>query len=171
MPGGPEWLTYPTHTFVVVYRKGYAPEYFAYGPKGDYSGPLKRVFYEQDIAIYRGKDKEHLKNSIEIKPPSGKTEDAFDNDVIKAARSFGNQDGILYKLLPTTNKEGNCNTSSSTLLYKSGISREQLKDYKKKIKGNVSGFGVIKPWTKEEQKNTINKKNLFEKINEWFKNL
>ena len=60
LPGDPEWFTYPTYTFVVVYRKGYAPGYFAYGPKGVYSGPLKRVFYEQDIAIYRGKDKEHV---------------------------------------------------------------------------------------------------------------
>ena len=154
LPGGPKFLDYATHTFIVVSNNNRI-YYFAYGPQGQYTGTLKQVYYDQDKAIYKGFDTEHLKNRIVIDPPKGMTEDDFDKKVINVAKSFGNEDNFKYSIIPTKEDEGNCNTSSSTILYKSGISKAKLSDYRKKIKGIVTGFGNIKGWTEEEQKEAI----------------
>ena len=154
LPDGPEILSCATHTFIVVYTKNRI-YYFAYGPQGEYTGTLKRVYYDQDKAVYSGVDKEHLKNQITIKPPKGMTEDDFDKKIINVAKSFGNEENFRYSIIPTRENEGNCNTSSSTVLYKSGVSKERLNEYRKEINGIVTGFGNIKAWTKDEQKEAI----------------
>ena len=49
----------------------------------------------------------------------------------------------------------NCNSSSSTLLYKAGGPLSRIKDLRKQISGLVWGFGDIKPWTVEEQSKAV----------------
>ena len=58
-----------------------------------------------------------------------------------------------YRLQTT----GNCNTSSSTLLYKTGVPMKTIKNISNKIKGNDYGFGDIKPWTRDEKIKAIEK--------------
>ncbi len=89
-------------------------------------------------------------------------ENEFDQKVIDTAKSFGNEEDFSYSILPTNESEGNCNTSTSTILYKSGISQDALNKYGKEIDGWDYGFGIIKAWTKEEQREAIN--NDIEKI-------
>ena len=166
LPGPLSFLRYPTHTFIVVFQNNKRPQYFAYGPQGDFSGPLRCVSYDQDLAVFEGKDKEHLKNKIEIKPPKGMSEEVFDQNVIDAAKSFGNEDGFKYSIIPTRENEGNCNTSSSTVLYKAGVSKEELKKYRTEINGVVTGFGNIKAWTREEQTRAIENEEFKDRIYE-----
>jgi len=52
---------------------------------------------------------------------------------------------------------GNCNTSSSTLLNKSGVSKQQINEMKNQIDGKPYGFGDIKPWTKSEKEDALRK--------------
>ena len=153
-----------THTFIVIRDKqNNVIEYFAYGSefngiKGSYSGRLKQTIYHQDKMVYSGKDSEHLKKIIEITPPSGMSESEFDNVVTDVAKSFGNNKEISYFLIPSTGDmtEGNCNTSTSTILLKSGISQKRLNDIAKEIPGLSYGFSVnARPWTEMEQKEAV----------------
>ena len=60
-----------------------------------------------------------------------------------------------YCLEPFEQTQGNCNSSSSTLLYKAGVPLSRIKDLRKQISGLVWGFGDIKPWTVEEQSKAV----------------
>ena len=93
-------------------------------------GTLALIHYQQDIDVAKGIDTEHLKNKIEVTPPNGMTEIEFDNNVIKAAESFDANGGLTYVLTPIPGKniESNCNSSSSTILYKAGISKKINQD-------------------------------------------
>ena len=56
------------------------------------------------------------------------------------------------------NVQGNCNTSSSTILLKSGVSKETIEKIREQIPGIKTGFdSETKPWTSEEQKKAIKK--------------
>ena len=81
------------------------------------------------------------------------TSDEFDNKVIDVAESFGNNENITYNIFSTNKLNGNCNSSTSTILIKSGVSEENMKKIKNNIPGLSIGFSVNnpKPWTKEEQ--------------------
>ncbi len=141
------------HTFVVVYMVGKSPQYFSYGPSGKYRGTLVRTYYDDDMDIYNHADKTLQHEAIKINPPEGMSEMEFDENVIKAANEFYEDSNFRYNML-TPKKSlntGNCNTSSSTLLYKAGVSKEKLNDIREEIPGNAYGFGDIKPWTKEEK--------------------
>ena len=59
-------------------------------------------------------------------------------------------------MIPVESSQGNCNSSTSTILYKAGVSKEKLKEIKDIIPGLDYGIGNIKPWTKEEQIDAIN---------------
>lgn len=165
-------IPYATHTFIVVYQPNKNPQYFAYGPTSWLFGKLERSFYEQDMNIINGRDMEHLKNRIIITPPQGMSEADFDKRVIDTANSFGNDDDFSYSIFPTKESEGNCNTSSSTILYKSGVPIEQLYEYGNEIKGCSYGFGNIKAWTKEEQRNAVQEQHdediKFQEYLNWF---
>lgn len=137
--------------------------YFAYGSeydnvRGAFGGRLKRREYKQDQQVYKGNDSEHLKKIIEIVPPSGMSETEFDKVVTDVAESFGNNNGITYFLAPSTADmtEGNCNTSTSTILLKSGVSKERINDITKEIPGISCGFSVnARPWTEHEQEEAV----------------
>ena len=154
---------FPTHTFItVVNSAGKVIRYAAYGPEK--SNPLmgfnqlKECHYLQDENVYNGKDKDNLKAKIEVPVPKGMSSDEFDNSVVNTINSFGNEKGIRYDILPTNNIQGNCNTSSSTILLKSGVSKETINHIKEQIPGIKTGFNTeAKPWTSDEQKKAIKK--------------
>lgn len=156
-----------THTFIVIRDKNNnVREYFAFGSeydgiKGSYSGRLKQATYRQDQMVINGNDTEHLKKIIEISPPSGMSESDFDNVVAGVAKSFGNNSGITYFLAPSTADmtKGNCNTSTSTILLKSGVSKERIKSIAKEIPGISYGFSTsARPWTEHEQAEAVKSK-------------
>ncbi len=151
-------LSMATHTFIVVERNGKSPVKFSYGSQDDnpIGGQLVRVSYPEEKEVMRGKAPlDFVKDRIVITPPSGMTVEEFDDMVIKTGQSFGGNPNITYCLLPLRQTQGNCNSSSSTLLYKSGVPLNQIKSLKKQIHGIVWGFGDIKPWTKEEQSRAV----------------
>ena len=157
-------LPLATHTFIVIRdQHNKVKGYYAYGSeydgiKGCISGQLKRMSYHQDKMVYSGKDTEHLKKIIEIEPPSGMSETEFDHKVESVANSFGNNKQITYHFAPTISDmtEGNCNTSTSTILLKSGVSKSSIQNIKKEIPGISLGFSIIaRPWTEQEQKNAV----------------
>ena len=159
-----------THTFLVVKDKKGKMIHFAYGseidgPMGAFKGRLREVEYYDDLNVMNGKLKNHLKYRKAIEPPlkaDGKKMpvEEFDRKVINVARSFGNNPNIEYFMLPGNNPtQGNCNTSSSTILHKAGVSNQQIKALRAEIPGIVSGFGSYRPWTASEQKAAIDGRN------------
>ena len=167
-----------THTFIAVIQSDRLIGYFAYGPeedgmKGMSGGRLMRCYYQQDYDVINKKNSEALKSDpIEIAPPKGMTKIQFDKKVIEVANSFGNNKNIKYSLYPSNETTGNCNSSSSTILHKAGISKEILEIIKENMKGITWGFGNVKPWTKEEQDKAVKKEEekQEELINEIIKN-
>ena len=152
-----------THTFIVVTdQKGQIRERFAYGPNEDnyyaiFYGTLGRQYYVQDEDVAKGKDTDNLRARIQVTPPDGMTNDEFDNKVIQVAKSFGNNKNIRYNILPTNEIEGNCNTSTSTILIKSGVEPQEMKRIRSLIPGFPYGFSIrhAKPWTYEEQDEAV----------------
>lgn len=67
-------------------------------------------------------------------------------------KKFEGNKEVNYNILAPSDNTGNCNTSSTSLLYNAGVSLETLKELKKQIKGNAYGFGELRPWTEEERK-------------------
>ena len=78
--------------------------------------------------------------------------------------SFGNNPNITYCLEPFEQTQGNCNSSSSTLLYKAGVPLSRIKDLRKQKSGLVWGFGDIKPWTVEEQSKAVQRQREFDQL-------
>ena len=152
-----------THTFIVVTdQKGQIRERFAYGPNEDnyyaiFYGTLGQQYYVQDEDVAKGKDTDNLRARIQVTPPDGMTNDEFDNKVIQVAKSFGNNKNIRYNILPTKEIEGNCNTSTSTILIKSGVEPQEMKRIRSLIPGFPYGFSIrhAKPWTYEEQDEAV----------------
>ena len=154
-----------THTFIVVTdNNGSIVRYAAYGP--EYNNPLGRdrlsqCYYEQDIKVYqdyfKGIDYDNLKNAYEIPTPKGVTSHDFDTKVCKTIDDFGNNPNIKYCLFPSEDTEGNCNSSSSTILIKSGVTKQKMEDIEDSIPGINTGFQTdkTKPWTKDEQKEAV----------------
>ena len=160
-------VEYATHTFLAVQDENGNWLHFAYGSeydgvKGAFTGRLKEVEYQEDLAIMNGKNQEHCKNRIPIDPPfkSDGTKMSvreFDQKVIDVAKSFGNNPNISYFMTPLNETQGNCNTSTSTILHKAGVPESQMKDIKTKIPDFSTGFGTYKPWTVNEQKKAVDK--------------
>lgn len=157
------FLEFATHTFIVVTdSKGLIRERFAYGPNEDnyyaiFTGTLGQQYYVQDEDVAKGKDTDNLKARIQVTPPDGMTNDEFDNKVIQVAKSFGNNKNIRYNIWPTNEIEGNCNTSTSTILIKSGVEPQEMKRIRSLIPGFPYGFSIryAKPWTYEEQDEAV----------------
>lgn len=151
-------LSMATHTFIVVKRNGKPSVKFSFGSKTDnpFGGQLVKVSYMDEEKSMKGEAPSNfVKNRIVITPPSGMTVEQFDEMVIKTGNSFGNNPNITYCLEPFEQTQGNCNSSSSTLLYKAGIPLSRIKDLRKQISGLDWGFGDIKPWTVEEQSKAV----------------
>lgn len=151
-------LSMATHTFIVVKRNGKPSVKFSFGSKTDnpFGGQLVKVSYMDEEKSMKGEAPSNfVKNRIVVTPPSGMTVEQFDEMVIKTGNSFGNNPNITYYLEPFEQTQGNCNSSSSTLLYKAGVPLSRIKDLRKQISGLVWGFGDIKPWTVKEQSKAV----------------
>lgn len=72
-----------------------------------------------------------------------------DKAVIRTAYDFCDNTEIKYRVIPIGSTEGNCNTSTTTLLKKAGVSDDEINRIKNKIPDVKSGFGEVKPWTDE----------------------
>ena len=158
----------PTHTFIAVQDKNGKWIHFAYGSefdgiRGAFCGRLMQVDYSDDLKIMSGQLQERVKNRIPIDPPrkrdgSKMSVREFDQAVIDVANSFGNNPEITYYMLPGEMTEGNCNTSSSTILFRAGVSDRTIRQYRSQINGMVAGFGNYRPWTAPEQKKAVENK-------------
>ena len=160
---GASWTPFATHTFLVVTNNdGSLRNYYAYGSeneglKGVFGGRLMRQYYSQDIDIIYGNDTENVKRIIPIDHPSNMSSEEFDQNIINVAESFGNNPDITYCIIPLSDTTGNCNSSTSTILLKAGITKEGIERIKEKIPGICWGFSSEeKPWTSEEQQKVIN---------------
>lgn len=166
---GASWVPFATHTFIVVQNSKGNITYAAYGPKNNdaISGHdvLSRCYYSSDIKAYtdyfsKNEKSNNVKGVDLIPVPNEMTSDMFDSKVVDAINEFGNDPNIKYNLNPTNEDEGNCNSSSSTILKKAGVSNEVIEDIKDNMKGIHWGFSSTpKPWTKTEQKNAVEKEN------------
>ena len=150
----------PTHTFIAVVSDGKTLIYsYGYEKITDthFCAPLCRMDYESDRTIAaEGMANGNCKAIIPITPPNGLSESEFDQTVINTANSFGGNEGILYNLFPKSDKEGNCNSSTSTILLKSGVSPAQIEVIKAQIPGISEGFAsTAKPWTADEQAKAV----------------
>ena len=152
-------VPFATHTFIVVRGNDNVNHYYAYGGENGMTGKLMKAEYQQDIQVYKdqaaGKTNPNQKAVIEMPIPEGMTSEQFDKKVIGTAESFGNNKGIEYNVTALGETTGNCNSSTSTILSKSGVSEKTLSETKSNIPGVVWGFGDIKPWTATEQKAAV----------------
>jgi hypothetical protein len=161
----------PTHTFIVVTdSKDNVRGYYAYGSETNnaFSGKLVRQYYQQDRNIYMGKDKENLKIKIQIPVPEGMSSLEFDDYVISIAESYYENDNFTYNAFTNSKFTGNCNTSSFTILKKSGLSDNVLSGLNfiisnvmtenQMLPSNAWGFGHERPWTKEEREKALEDK-------------
>ena len=151
------------HTFVVVKKSSGKIYRFAYGPQDSgflsmVSGhsPLVRCdYYDDKSAVFSYFEKKQktdgLKEVMEVNTPTGMTSDEFDKAVINAASEFRDNTEIKYRIIPTNSTEGNCNTSTTTLLKKAGVSDGEINRIKNQIPEFKTGFGDVKPWSDEEQ--------------------
>lgn len=162
-----------THTFIVVTgTNGDVMRYAAYGPQNGWpvgGDKLTECHYPQDQQVYRdyfnGINNKNLHGDPQkVNVPNGMTSNEFDKKVIQTINSFGNEDGITYSLFGggADDTSGNCNTSSSTILIKSGVDKNEMKSLESNIKGINTGFKTTnpKPWTKEEQDKALERKEL-----------
>ena len=113
----------------------------------------------------RGLNSDRVKAKILIEPPVNEngvqmSDKEFSQKVINIANSFGNNPNIGYFLLPQNETQGNCNTSSSTILHKAGVLNEKIREIRDKIPGFVTGFGDYKPWTIQEQNKAVERQKL-----------
>ncbi len=165
-----KWILQPaTHTFIVVTNKEGKPiRYAAYGPENDKpfgTDRLMECHYYQDINVYtdffNSKENKNLKKNfpLEIETPDGLTEEQFDKKVIDVINSFGNNSEIKYDIFTNKETTGNCNTSSSTILIKSGVTKDYMQKIYETMPGIKTGFNTAdtRPWTKSEQKAAVEK--------------
>ena len=145
-----------THTFISIESKGKEPEIYAYGSeidgiKGAIGGKLTQCHYYQDKAIATGGKTHLLKRKIEVSAPNGMTQEQFENSIRGNAKAFANDKNVTYFIYPYQENTGNCNSSTSTLLLKSGVSGEEIDRIGSLIPGIVWGWSSkSKAWSKPE---------------------
>ena len=167
---GATGVPFATHSFIVVQNSQGEITYAAYGPKNNIpigGNILAKCSYRNDKKAYEtylnsGEYTNVVKDVTKINIPEGLSSDEFDQKVVDVINSFGNNPNVKYSLNPTEDTEGNCNSSSSTILRKAGVPAEEINQIRKKSEesGNIFwGFSSKpKPWTKEEQKQAVQRK-------------
>ena len=81
---------------------------------GNFVGP--HIPVSASKLINQENDTEHLKAKIPISTPANMKDEEFENRISEVAESFGNNESITYMFIPIKETQGNCNTSSSTIL-------------------------------------------------------
>ena len=145
---------FPTHTFLVVSNDS-RRDIYSFGSEidgasGMFTGKLERLFYSQDRDVADGKRNDLIKKSFVINPPDGMTSEEFDSKVRAEAEKFAKENGQQYCVIPLTTDKGNCNTSTSTILLRAGVPKDEIERIKKLIPGVSIGF---------ESKEWINNRN------------
>ena len=153
-----------THTFTVVKTSDGKIYRYAYGPTDDkvihsVSGTTNIVErdYSQDGNAVKnyfntGKEDNNTKNVIPVNVPEGMTEEAFDNAVINSAKQFRGNKTVKYSIIPLGETEGNCNSSTTSLLKNAGVDDNEIDRISSEVPGIDAGFGSVKPWTEEQRK-------------------
>ena len=153
-----------THTFTVVKTSDGKLYRYAYGPTDDkvinsISGTTNIVErdYSQDGNAVKnyfktGNLDENTKNVIPVSIPEGMTEEQFDNAVINSAKQFRGNKTVKYRIMPLGETEGNCNSSTTSLLKNAGVNDDEIDRIDSEVPGIDSGFGNVKPWTEEQRK-------------------
>lgn len=170
-----------THTFTVVKTANGKIYRFSYGPTDDkvvhsISGtvPIVERDYNQDkdaIENYfaTGVD-ENIKNVVPVNIPQGMTESEFDDMVINSAKKFRGNKTVMYRIIPFGETEGNCNSSTTTLLKNSGVDDEEINRIESNLSGIHIGFGKVNPWTTEQRENAEARKQKRTKMDESLSN-
>jgi hypothetical protein len=170
-----------THTFTVVKTADRKIYRYAYGPTDDHiihsisgSTPIVERNYSQDEKAVKnyfatGKD-DNIKNVVSVNVPKGKTISEFDNAVIKSAKQFRGNKTIMYRIIPLEISEGNCNTSTTSLLENAGVDKTEIDRIDSKVSGIDIGFGSTKPWTKKQREATEARQKAQEKRDESLSN-
>ena len=160
----------PISTFVVVKTSDGKIQRYEYGPEGNSlldaisgSSNLSQCYYqdsEKSVSTYMstGRMDANTKNVEVVNVPDGMTADQFDDAVIKSASDFKDNKEIKYRIIPIDATEGNCNTSTTSLLQNAGVSQNELDRIGGKIKGVKTGFGMKKPWTKKQRETAVKDK-------------
>ena len=153
-----------THTFTVVQKDNGEIFRYAYGPTDDTpfnaicgTTPIVERKYSQDEEavnnyFYLRKIDSNTKNVVPVNVPKGMSESEFDDAVINSARQFRDNKTIKYRIVPTSENEGNCNTSTTSLLKNAGVNEQEIDRIDSEVSGIDIGFGTTKPWTKEQRK-------------------
>ena len=162
LPGGPNILSKATHTFTVVQTSDGQFHRFSYGPIND--NPILSVSGTSPIVLRNYSDdkkaqndyfnnvsNENIKNVVEVSVPEGMTSSEFDQAVINSAKDFEGNTEIKYNITAHGYDQGNCNSSTTSLLKNAGTSNKELKNIENQIPGIKWGFGNNKPWTKKER--------------------
>ena len=151
-----------THSFIFVNNERYC-KVIAFGPKFSNGSPLTMIEYGQDKRIALDpqglRNRDLIKESFVIEAPKGMSQNEFDDKVVKVANSMGKDESYVYSIYPIYEDEGNCNSSTYTILDIAGADKNLLKEIENKvvttlftdIKCGAVGFGMRKPWTKEER--------------------
>lgn len=162
---GGDIIRFATHTFVVVQTSKGKIHRFEYGPQGDpFFGisTLRQLYYDKSgnaVNNYmKGIQDDCIKNVIEVNVPTGMTMDEFNKNVINSAAEFSDNTEIKYRIVPIGETEGNCNTSTTSLLKNAGVSNKEINRIRSVIKGVKTGLGTYKPWTYKERQQAIKKK-------------
>jgi len=170
-----------THTFTVVKTDDGKIYRYAYGPKYDnvissISGTtpiVERDYYQDRIAVENyfstGMD-DNIKNVIPINVPNGMTETDFDNAVINSANDFRGNETVMYRIIPWGESEGNCNSSTTSLLRNAGVDDNEIDRIESNIPGIATGFGSVKPWTREQRESEESLQRERRKMNESLSN-
>jgi hypothetical protein len=153
-----------THTFTVVKTSDGKIFRYAYGPTDDkvihsVSGTTNIVErnYSQDRNAVKtffktGKEDDNTKKVIPVNVPEGMTEEAFDNAVINSAKQFRGNKTVKYRIIPSGETEGNCNSSTTSLLKNAGVNESEIDRISSEVPGIDIGLGSVKPWTEEQRK-------------------
>ena len=170
-------ISFATHTFVVVQTSSGSIKRFEYGPQGDplFGISILRQFYYDKSGnavnnYMKGIQDNNIKNVIEVNVPTGMTMDEFDKSVINSAAEFSDNMEMKYRIIPIGETEGNCNTSTTSLLKNAGVSDKEIKRIGSDIKGKKTGFGTYKPWTDEERQRAIEKEEEKRRLSESLSN-
>ena len=164
LPSNVKFAGLITHTFITIENeKCETVKYAAYGPQHNVPffgmNMLSRKYFEQDRNVYMGEDTKNLKAKIKIPVPDGKTEEEFIRDLITVIDSYDSaesSDLIHYNFIPMCCDEGNCNSSTSTVLYKAGVSLETIKEINRHLSGFSTGFGFSPmPWVLTERRTAV----------------
>jgi hypothetical protein len=137
------------HTFVMT-RPDNDPKgkisYYSFYEDKETGKLVKSNLYEGDVNFPR----EDLKGEFKINTPKGLTDEQFRNNIDKAFNSYENGTLDYSATASKPSENGNCNSSTTTLLVKSGVPLQQIS--KIDPNGYNPGIGIVNNWAPKPPK-------------------